>query len=681
MRRYLARRLLDFSIEDLWSVLDGEFILIFDDGEVQTNWKETVYSVYAWDFHRNFPATPLLTQHHVTTVLGGDRLGSDTHLQLLGNAMWSVYDEYVPSGRFHNTNLSEVQFRDKLAEKVYQVTNLMYNELSYKLEDMVVSLDIVDFLDVVNHPAIKKANDTVVGTQRSIDESYAIGKATLLDGVSLPDNPISLAARSKLVNMNQVLQCIMSRGFLTDTDSHLFYKPVLRGYVHGMRSFHDSLIESRSAAKSLIFSKTPLQQAEYFSRRLQLMSQVVKNLHYGDCGTDRYTLWHVRGPRSENGELKRPGDLKMLVGKKYIDENGNLRSIKGSDKHLIGTTIKMRNTIHCAHPDPYGVCSTCFGELALSIPEGTNIGQMCCTSLAQKSSQNVLSVKHLDGSSVVDGIVLEREDRRFVKVAADENSYMLADELKGSQVRLVLRAENAANITDIKDAKDVSELNITRVSELAEIGLQVTNQKGVVFEPVQINVSLGRRLASMTYEMLEHIRKHGWTIDDRSGNYIVDMTQWDWSKPFLTLPLKHFNMSDHSRDIASMLESSVDKLQERDQNKASPDAALIELFDLVNDKLTVNVAVLDVVLYGSMVVSIEKGDYSLPKPWTSSNLGVMKLSMAYRSGASAMAYEGHRDFITDPLSYVNTNRIDHPMDGVLMPAEVIMPKRVEYNFT
>lgn len=680
MERYLARRLLDFDIEQLWDFLDGEFILIFDDGEIQTNWKETLYSVYSWNFHRNYPATPMLMKHHLRTVLGNDRLGSDTHLQLLGNVMWSTYDEYVGNQRYKNYQQTEVQFRDGLAKVVYELTNLMYNDLSYRLEDMVVSLDITDFIEVVNHPAIKKANDSVVATQRSIDETYDVGRRTLLDGVSLPNNPISLAARSKLVNMNQVLQCIMPRGYLTDTDSHLFYQPVLRGYVHGMRKFHDSLIESRSAAKSLIFSKTPLQQAEYFSRRLQLMSQVVKNLHYGDCGTKHYTLWPVRGPRTENGELKRPGDLKMLVGKKYIGEDGTLKTIRSSDKHLIGTTIKMRNVIHCAHPDPYGVCSTCFGELSLSIPEGTNIGQMCCTSLAQKSSQNVLSVKHLDGSSVVDGIILEQEDRKYVKVAADDNSYMLADALKGSKVKMVIRAENAANITDVQEVQDVSTLNITRVSELADIGLIITTPKGVEF-PVMINVSLGRRLASMTYEMLNHIRAKGWTIDDKSGNYIFDMDGWDWDKPFLTLPLKHFNMSDHSRDIAAMLESSVDKLQERDQNNASPDAALIELFDLVNDKLTVNVAVLDVVLYGSMIVSIEKGDYSLPKPWTGAGLGVMKLSMAYRSLASAMAYEGHRDIITDPLSYVMTNRIDHPMDGVLMPAEVIMPKRVEYHFT
>ena len=97
---------------------------------------------------------------------------------------------------------------------------------------------------------------------------------------------------------------------------------------------------------------------------------------------------------------------------------------------------------------------------------------------------------------------------------------------------------------------------------------------------------------------------------------------------------------------------------------------LVRLYDLVNDKLSVNLAVLAVILYGAMIVSAEEGDYSLPKPWTSRGLGVMSMSMAYRSMAAAMAYENHRDMITSPLSYIHTNRPDHPMDGILCPSEV-----------
>lgn len=115
-----------------------------------------------------------------------------------------------------------------------------------------------------------------------------------------------------------------------------------------------------------------------------------------------------------------------------------------------------------------------------------------------------------------------------------------------------------------------------------------------------------------------------------------------------------------------MLESSVDKLQERDQN-ASADTALVELFDLVNDKLTVNLAVLDVVIYGTMIVSAEDNNYALPKPWGECGLGVMRASMANRSLSAAMAYEGHREIIVSPISFINTNRAEHPMDGLICP--------------
>jgi hypothetical protein len=113
-----------------------------------------------------------------------------------------------------------------------------------------------------------------------------------------------------------------------------------------------------------------------------------------------------------------------------------------------------------------------------------------------------------------------------------------------------------------------------------------------------------------------------------------------------------------------MLESTVDKLIERDK-LISADSVLVDLFDLVNDKLTVNLAVLDVVLYSTMIISAEHGNYALPKPWSLNGLGVMKLSMANRSLSAAFAYEGHREIIVSPISYISVNRPDHPFDRLL----------------
>jgi len=76
-----------------------------------------------------------------------------------------------------------------------------------------------------------------------------------------------------------------------------------------------------------------------------------------------------------------------------------------------------------------------------------------------------------------------------------------------------------------------------------------------------------------------------------------------------------------------------------------------------------------------MIISAQDNDYGLPKPWTKNGLGIMKLSMANRSLAPAMAYEGHQSILISPSSYVDTNRPDHPFDAILMPGEVLEGKQ------
>ena len=656
MLKIVARKLLKYSTEELSDILTGSFILIFDDNEeVITNAGETKYSSYFWTFHREYPNTPLLSIHHIKSIIGDGRLGSSAHLELIGKVMWSVYETYVQM--YESNGIPAITFRDILSKRVYEIVNIIYNKLSLMAEGYVQSLDILDFIEVTNNPTVKLANDSIQPTQKSIDDTYKVIKDALFNEPSLKENTLALAVRGRLVSIDQVLQCVSARGFITDTDSVIFPKPIVVGYVRGLRTFHDSFIESRSAAKSLIFSKSPLQQAEYFSRRLQLMTEVVQNLHYGDCGSTTYVMWNVRGAEYNGSTLVRKSDLEQIAGKVYMDTDGILKTINGKDKSLIGRTLKLRTTIHCSHPDPYGVCSVCFGELADSIPMGTNLGQICCTTLAQKSSQSVLSVKHLDGSSVIAGIILNDFQKKYFKVSTNNNSYSLSSNLANKDIKLIIPAVEASNISDIMEVKDLMDLNITRVSALTEIGIMVNG----VIEPFKVNIN--QRLASMTYGLLGHMRQYGWEIDAK-GNYIVDMKGWDWNLPILTLPLRHYNLSDHSAEISTLLESSITKLKERDNN-ASPNTALVELFDLVNDKLTLNLAVLEIVLYATMVVSNANEDYSLPKTFTNSALGVMTNTIANRSLSAALAYEGHREIITSPKSFINTNRLDHIFDRLV----------------
>ena len=659
MEKIKARDLLAQTTEQLWQSLPPlrRFILIFDDGkELEVNWKETVYSSYGWDFIRQYPKTPLKITHHVRQILGKRRLSPKTHLTLLGNIVWDVYEA-------DNTISLDV-----LAHQTYIQTNVMYNELSIKLEGEVGSIDILDFCQVLDSPTISAINDNIQGTEEGIGIAYEGVMRALDTEPVLYANPLAKAGRSGIVNRGQLLQCLTGRGFLTDTDSTQYKTPILRGYADGLRMFYDSFVESRSAAKALIFSKKPLQDAEYFSRRLQLMDQIVRNLHMGDCGSKEYLVWHINGPQyDEKGREIFSGDLPRLAGKYYLDEEtGKLKELHSSDKHLIGKKLKLRTVLECCHPDPYGVCSTCFGGLSLTVPPNSNIGHMCCTSMTQKSSQNVLSTKHLDTSAAVEPVRISAGDRKYLAPSNDGTSYMIEKNLKG-KLWLVVSSKQAANITDIVEVKNVEDLNISRVSQLTELGIITDN--GKIREELTIPVGLERRMASMSYAMLDHIKRKGFTADD-NGNYTIDMDGWNKDEVILSLPLRHYNMSDHSRDIAALLESTVKDLKKRDKI-ASPSSILMELYALVNSKLDVNLAILEIVLYGIMIQSAENHNYHLPKPWTDRGVGVKETLMQFRSLSAAMAFEDHRDVLTNPITFLLDDRPSHPLDAFLVPTEAI----------
>lgn len=537
MKKYLAKDIAILDNEWLWSNLCGEFTLVFEDGEIDTNWKETIYSAYAWRaFHVQFPLTPYLKKHHVKSIIKNGKLGSRTHLDLLGNCMWSTHSTYI--------NDPEVR-RDDLAKLIYQTTNIMYNELSIRLEDYVTSIDITDFIEIIDHEDVKELLDNPKLTKEYIKASHESLSALLSNREKLISNPIAKAYKANLVNKAQVLQCVGPIGFRTDIDSVVFPVPVVTGFVKGLRLLHDSIVESRSAAKSLYFSKDPLQDAEYFSRRLQLLCQIVENLHHTDCGSQEYLIWKVKPPVFENGKLTYEGDLKHLTGKYYLDEVSNtLLSVKKTDEHLNGKTIKIRSVVAgCHHPDPHGVCSVCFGELSFSVPENTNLGHMCSTSMTQKTSQSVLSVKHLDSNAEVEGITLTKEAKYFLRPSLDLKSYLINLERENTGLKLKFNSSKAIGLTDINIVNNIEDLSLARVSEIDYVSF-VTVVDGEEV-PTPIMVSINNRLASLTHVFLSYIKRVGWDVD-QAGNYLINLAEWDFNKPILTLPQKHFNMSAHS---------------------------------------------------------------------------------------------------------------------------------------
>ena len=664
--RLSARKVLAAPIEQLHKDLRGEFTLVFDDGEMEVDARSTILSAHVWEFHRRYPKVPLLKAHHVKTLTEKSEYGSSTHLKLINRVLWDTRDAYLGD----ENAPSQMQ----LAALVYETSNRIYNDLVTKTDEYIVSLDITDFIEIANSPKVKEVLDHPEENGAYINKAYSAISHALKQDESLKNNNLSRVVRAGLVRHAQVLQCLGPRGYVTDLDSHYFPKPITRSFMQGMRSFYNILIESRSSSKSLGANKDQISSAEYFARRLQILDQIVERVHPGDCGSTKYLHWRVRDAEYDQyGNVSRPSDLTTLEGLYYLTDQGELKAIKSSDKHLLGKHLKIRSIVAgCNHPDPNGVCATCLGEIALSIPPGTNLGHLCASYLTEKISQSILSTKHLQsGSGGDEKLTLRKVHQVLLAISKIGLGYNFDKSLeKCSEVYMVLAPSSVSGLVDLNNVDNVEELATTHVSEITAIGLVAIDKEGNEFNHL-LTLEVDKKKASFTYAMLRHVKKVLWHFDTK-GNYRISLKGWDYHQAAFRLPQRQYSMDDFGNEVAAVIESSVKRLKEEESK--SVEESLVSISDLVNSKISVSLAILSVVVLGSMLRSRIRQDYYLPKAGTSREIGVAKDTIFNRSMSGVIAYDAAAARITDASSLFNDHRPQLPMDIFVKPQEVITDK-------
>lgn len=676
MQTYSARDIYNLNKESLWALPNEDHTLIFDDGNQYTvGVKATIYSWYTAVFHRRYPDTPVLPHHH----LGDRQIGKGTELELMGAGLFDclrLYGDQVDP--------------EELSLIAFQAQNELTNDMTTRLKSFVSTISILDFVDAVEHPEIKQANEEVKPTQHSIDQTYDKIWEVLTREGELKNNTVARMSKSGLVSRGQVLQCVGPRGFTTDIDSTIQPRPILTGYVRGLHSLYDSMTESRSASKALMFAKDPVAESEYFNREMQLAGSVLPRLHRNDCGSKNYIYFKVRSSM----------DLELLAGKYYVAEGGQLKELTQHDRHLYGKLIQLRSVLKCAHPDPYGVCSTCFGTLSYSVPRDTNLGHVSVTVMCEKISQNVLSTKHLDGSSKVDEFDISQYDRQFIRTGSDmavrqgnkggdsEQSTVikLAEGLSGRKVLLTIAERQAEDLSEL-DYQDVDTLAPSNISKLTEVRLTVENVDGE-FETHTVPVSMGSRQSWLSSEALAYIQKTGFSLSTVSanqgrsapnqGSYVIDLSDWDANLPLFQLPLKHTDMVEYMKTIKSFVmaagETGKSKTQKTLKDFPTVDLGLVEFYNLINSKLKVNIAHLEVIVLASMVRDIKGGDHRLPRPIQEGELSSYGQNMEMRSMGVSMAYERQSKLLTNVRSFIHRKRPDSPFDNLLLPFETVNPR-------
>lgn len=677
----IARELLQHSTEALWSMItDDAHVIRFDDETViETTGRKILYSSYFWEFHRTYPLTPLLSSHFVDSVLKGKMLDKNTHINLLNKIYWDVaktYAFYTPAER------------DPLTEMVYQITNQLYNDLSQHLEAYVVTMDVLDFLQIDRLPKITEVLDSVEPSSESINHVYRTILTEIQTNPVLAHNSVAKAVKSGMVNKNQVLQCIGVRGYVTEVDGWIMPVPVLRGFFRGMRSAYNATTEAHTAGKALFFAEAPLQDGEYFSRRLQLMTMSVEGIERvmspkllppedsearqymdTDCGSKDYLIWRIKGDERHNNEVTRPGDLNFLVGKYYIDpDDGRMKVLRRSDTHLIGKTVKIRTVLGCHLPDRHKTCAVCFGKFGDNVSQFANIGHLTAATMTKQTTQSILSTKHLIASSQSEEIYLDETSAKFFSLNEKEGLFYLKDTWRKRPVEMIITSSEIYGLSDLEIVDNIANINPSRISSIVFAEMRVTENKHIRHYP--INLEFHGRKAILTVEFLRYLKLHGWEAD-ASGNFVFTFENWDFEHPIFLIHQKEYSYSRHASEISSVIESKLKDITDR-LKPDSPKATLMELFDLVNSKLSVNIACLEIIIYSIMCADINNDKFGLSRNHKTAGLGVRELVIFCRSLSAAYAFERLvAKVINKPSTFFRGDRDDSIFDVFFDPKNVV----------
>lgn len=638
--------------------------IVFEDGEVLENvlLNETIYTWLFWKMFRVYNKTRILPKHHVVKVLKGNALSVDTHARLCSAMLKTIVED---EGLFYPEQ------KEPILALIYKTISDAMSELSLISEVNVTSIDILDFIQAAHHPTVTQLKDQAHQDHRAIKYAYEETVKLIKTSPDFEENGLAKALKAEMVKSNQVVQCVVFRGFGSDVDGAIYPEPVWGNYTFGNTRFYDFVVDSRTAAKSHFYSDTALKDSEYMARKFRLFAMVLEHIHYADCGSTEHILWEIKGEvRDSSGTITYPGDLPFLVGKNYLDETtGRYLSIEGDEKHLIGKKIKFRSLLHCKTPDPKKVCHVCAGKLSENISRFANLGHLGSVTMTKEITQVLLSIKHVNTSSTLIKILLGEHERRYLNTGLTGAAIHLNEPLKLMKPKLVVLRDEATGLIALNNVEDLEQITLSRISQVTVVKL-IVESHGVVQETT-LTVEQKGKPAQMSGDLIRYLKLKTWTIDEQN-NFMIDMSGWDYRLPAFVMQNKEESYVDLANQVNVMVQSSQKNLQKR-QTKAAATLLLQELFDLVNSKLRVNILPFEIIIYTLMVES--KSSYAMSRGFSDPVLGVSELLTKYRSLGAAMAFEDQAETITDPANFYQGRRPDSPLDVFFAPNEVVKAYR------
>lgn len=533
----------------------------------------------------------------------------------------------------------------------YVAMNSIYNEIVFENLEYITGLDIRDFLEIQFRPELMEAiaSAGVLNNDESIKHSYAV-LDTIMKLPELKDNPVAIGYNAGTMNPAQLRQMLACRGYVTEINGHIFKKPVTSSFVLGLSDIYEFSIESRSGAKALYFTVVGVEKSEYMARGIQLVATILDKVIEGDCGSTEYLDWYVRRADENDGV----SDLDKMLGIKYLnEETGLLETITKHSEHIVGKTIKIRHINKCKLKNSKHVCQTCYGDIGYSLFGHNNAGFISTTVTTHKTTQFIISTKHLTQSAKAMNLILNAMVNKYL-IVKNNSYYFRANLTFGNGTHKLVIEQNEINGIKELASLDPNTINPARISRLVSVYLNINtrNTKDMVEVKLKNNSAYG----VLTKEAIAYIIKYGYSLDELD-RVIIDLEHWDKSQPLIYAPEVEYSFLDLAIKVKSMFDIM--------ENDETPESFLQKLFDVVNSKLNINLSLLSAMVYGFTVRDYEKNDFRLGRHSDKVSIRPLNTIINNRSLGGGYAWQNLGKNIFNPRVFYGNNAVSVPMDIII----------------
>jgi hypothetical protein len=651
----LAQKMRGVHPESLEDTIRGGFSLKFADGVVlETNIAETMWSSCVWWGFRDW-VTEIPSSAHFLTG-GGGKLRSRTHHPVITAMLKQCMAEH---GIKSLAEAMESGLTKCIPASVQNITKYM----GIRKPEWLTSLDLTDLNNMVDDPRFKDVMPTeglsADNVGRYTDQLLKVINTMAEEG----GNNLADLYRLGGISGSQLRKVVGAIGFSSTADNNVIHHPVLSAFYPGMTSSSDMIIEGQKAAVSMASHDTPIERAGVYSKKARVALFALDRVEGVDCGTKGYTLFLVSPPVYNNGVRSYEGDLPKLIGMYRFDDEGETVQILGSDAHLIGTVIKLRDITHCQNHDDRTVCRHCGGELLMNISPYASVSVEGGGALTGVMFQIVMSTKHDNEEAVTNVVSLPQDAERWMRLSDDKLGCLWAPHHKLPTTRtLEFKADEAPILVSLISSPQVSSLSVFRSSRLSAVVMSATDSSGFTVREEVVLTDRGRH-ASFTKEFMRWLHNAGVNIDN--GIVTVDVSELPRDCPLLVYQDKAFGMVNVAAEVMSTLLTTGDLTQgDRD-----PSEVIARVFGLINAHAEIPYAIIAACVYSLMVDA--KDGISSPRGAERVIVGSASMVTKNRSFSASLFYNHQSDVLLGPHAMVRKGKTSCYLDVYLRPNEVV----------